>query len=155
MDHVAGPLHILLAGKEGRVWFHIICLKLYQFKRITWWRLSVVDNALQSLMLKKILKKVMVSRNLRQAHLLEVSLTKISGDHETLFIVHHVGLFIHIVFFEPSGLHHCVWSELGRSLPFWPMRALKLQWSQGPLVLCAKWPLDCNRISLSLHLEKK
>ena len=35
MDHVAGPLHNLLAGKEGRIWYNIICLKLYQFKRIT------------------------------------------------------------------------------------------------------------------------
>ena len=34
----------------------------------------------------------MVSRNLRQAHLLEVGLTKIMGDHETLSEVHHVGL---------------------------------------------------------------
>ena len=33
MYHVAGPSHILLAEKEGRVWFSIICLKLYQFER--------------------------------------------------------------------------------------------------------------------------
>ena len=26
MDHVAGPLHILLAKKEGRIWFSVICL---------------------------------------------------------------------------------------------------------------------------------
>ena len=43
---------------------------------------------------EKILKKVMVSRNLRQAHLLEVGLTKIPGDHETLSIVRHVGLHV-------------------------------------------------------------
>ena len=36
----------------------------------------------------------MVSRNLRQAHLLEGGLTKISEDHETLFIVWHVGLHV-------------------------------------------------------------
>ena len=36
MDHGAGPLHILLAVKEGRIWFHvIISLQLYQFKRMT------------------------------------------------------------------------------------------------------------------------
>ena len=44
MDHVAGPLHILLAEKEDMIWFNIICLKLYQFKRITWWCLSVLES---------------------------------------------------------------------------------------------------------------
>ncbi len=38
--------------------------------------------------------KIMVSRNLHQAHLLEVGLTKIPGDHETLSIVRHVGLHV-------------------------------------------------------------
>ena len=33
----------------------------------------------------------MVSRNLCQAHLLEVGVTKIPGDHETLSMVCHVG----------------------------------------------------------------
>ena len=36
----------------------------------------------------------MVSRNLCQAHLLEVGLTKIPGDHETLSIVRHVRLHV-------------------------------------------------------------
>ena len=36
----------------------------------------------------------MVSRNLRQTHLLEVRQTKIPGDHETLSIVRHVGLHV-------------------------------------------------------------
>ena len=43
---------------------------------------------------RKIIKKVMVSRNLCQAHLMEVGLMKILGDHETLSIVHHVGLHV-------------------------------------------------------------
>jgi hypothetical protein len=34
----------------------------------------------------------MVSWNLHQAHFLEVGLTKILGDHETLSKVRHVGL---------------------------------------------------------------
>ena len=38
--------------------------------------------------------KLMVSQILRQAHLLEVGLTKIPGDHETLSIVRHVGLHV-------------------------------------------------------------
>ena len=36
----------------------------------------------------------MVSRNLRQAHLLEVALMKIPGDHETLSIIRHVELHV-------------------------------------------------------------
>ena len=36
----------------------------------------------------------MVSRNLRQAHLLEVGLTKIPRGHETLSIVRHVGVHV-------------------------------------------------------------
>ena len=43
---------------------------------------------------KKIFKKFMVSRNLRKANLLEVGLTKILGDHETLSIVRHVGIHV-------------------------------------------------------------
>ena len=43
----------------------------------------------------KIIQKVMVSRNMHQAHLLKVGLTKILGDHETLSIVRHVGLHVH------------------------------------------------------------
>ena len=36
----------------------------------------------------------MVSRNLNRAHLFEVGLTEIPGDHETLFIVRHVELHV-------------------------------------------------------------
>ena len=32
--------------KEGRIWFNLIYLKLYQFKRITWWRLSILKSIL-------------------------------------------------------------------------------------------------------------
>ena len=38
----------------------------------------------------------MVSQNLRQAHLLEVGLTKIPRDHETLSIVRHIRLRVDI-----------------------------------------------------------
>ena len=51
----------------------------------------VIESALKFVMLKNI-KRIMVSRNLRQAHLLEVGMTKIPGEHETLFLVRHVGL---------------------------------------------------------------
>ena len=60
MDHVAGPLHILLAGKEGRIWFNMICLKLYQFERTTWWCLFVLEFILESI-LKFILEIALIS----------------------------------------------------------------------------------------------
>ena len=44
---------------------------------------------LQYVLLEKIVKKVMVSHILRY-----VELTKIPGNHETLSIVHHVGLHV-------------------------------------------------------------
>ena len=37
-------------------------------------------------------QKIMASWNFRQIHLQEVGLIQIMGDHETLSIVHHVGL---------------------------------------------------------------
>ena len=45
-------------------------------------------------------------------------------------------LFIHEVFFRPLGLHVRVWSELGRSPPFRPIRALRLQWSWAFSLVC-------------------
>ena len=115
MDHVVGPLHILLAEKEGRIWFNIICLKLYQFERTTWWCLFVpkyiLESTLKYVMLKNI-KKIMVSRNLRQAHLLEVGPppNENSGIRETLSIASPpcrtpCRVFIHEVFSGPLGLH--------------------------------------------------
>ena len=50
MDHVPGPLHILLAEKEGRIWFIMIFLNHYQFEKITWWCLCVLDFVLESIM---------------------------------------------------------------------------------------------------------
>jgi hypothetical protein len=50
MDHVARPLHILLVEKEGRTWFNIKCLKLFYFKRIIWWCLSVLEFVLESIL---------------------------------------------------------------------------------------------------------
>ena len=45
----------------------------------------------------KNIRKIMVSLNLHQADLLEVVLPKIPGDHETLFIVRHVGLHVNFL----------------------------------------------------------
>ena len=46
--------------------------------------------------------KKMVSHNLRQAHILEVGLTKIMGDHEILSIVRHVGLHVDFSYMKSS-----------------------------------------------------
>ena len=57
---------------------------------------------------KKILKKTTVSWNFHHTHFLEVGLTKIPGDHETISLVRHVGLHIDLiqeVFFGPLDLH--------------------------------------------------
>ena len=45
-------------------------------------------------------------------------------------------LFIHEFFFGPLGLHLRVRSELGRSPPFRPMRALRSQWSWAFSLVC-------------------
>ena len=43
-----GPLHILSVEKEGGIWYNIICLKLYQFERTTWWCLCVPEFVMES-----------------------------------------------------------------------------------------------------------
>ena len=99
---VAGPLHILLAYKKGRIWVNILCLKLYQFERTTWWCLSalgIYSGSCYGIYPKichvvKNITKIMISQNLHLAHLLEVGLKNSPGDHETLSIVRHVGLHV-------------------------------------------------------------
>jgi hypothetical protein len=87
----------------------------------------------------KIFKKVMVSHNLRQTHLLEVDLTKIPKDHDTLSKVRHVGLHVKshpwnlLWAFRPSP--SCVkrtWTVSALS----PMRTLRLQWSCAFNLVC-------------------
>ena len=68
MDHVARPLHILLAEKEEMIWFNnIICLKPCQFERITWRCLFVLkyvmESAVQSAMLS-VMKFVMLEKDI-------------------------------------------------------------------------------------------
>ena len=91
MDHDARPLHILLTKQRGEDLLNITCLKLYQFRRISWWCLSIMESVLRSIMKYAMLDffKVTVSQILRQSHLLEVGLTQIPEDHETLSIVRH------------------------------------------------------------------
>ena len=61
MDHVAGPLHILLAKKSGGDWVNIICLKSYQFETTIWWCLYVLESILEYVLessLKFVLLKI-------------------------------------------------------------------------------------------------
>ena len=148
MDHVAGSLHILLVGKEGRIWFDVVCLKLYQFEKITWWCLSileyVMEYALQSIPeiyhAGKFIKKVMVSRDF-----FVKPTSKRWAWHQfgrPWNLIHSppcttsCRLFVHGVFFGPLGLHLRVWIELGRSPLFRPMKALRLQWSWAFNLVC-------------------
>ena len=62
-------------------------------------------------------------------------------------------VFIHKFFFEPLGLHLLVWSELGRSPHFQPMRALTLPWlgalslvCEVALTLASPSPMHVNRL---------
>ena len=141
MDHVARPLHILLVEKKGRIWFNIICLKFYQFERTTWWCLFVLKSILDSIMeyslpsvvtyfmLGKILKKSCSPGICVKPTSWRWAWRKFWGPWN---LIHSppcrtpCRCFIHEVFFGHLGLHLCVWSELGRSPPFRPMRALRL-----------------------------
>jgi len=67
--------------------------------------------------------------------------------------------FIHKLFFRLLGFHLLVWSELGRSPSFLPIRVLTLQWSWAFNLLCEVtliifyhiWGPRMNRNSLRKH----
>jgi hypothetical protein len=69
----------------------------------------VLEYALQYVLKSIVLEKIMVSRNFRQTHLLEVGLTQILVDHSPLSIVRHVGLHVDFssinLFWGALGLH--------------------------------------------------
>src|ERR1700737_3680888 len=66
MNHVAGPLHILLAEKEGRIWFNIICLQVDQFKIITLCCFSVLESVMEFSM-QSVLKYVLLEKILKNS----------------------------------------------------------------------------------------
>ena len=100
MDHVAGPLHILLVEKRGDfglIYYVLNSINLRElldgvclFRNLSW---NLVWNMSCNLSCQENIKKK-VSHNLDQAHFLEVGLTKIPGDHDTLYIVRHVGFYV-------------------------------------------------------------
>ena len=75
----------------------------------------------------------MVCWNLCHAYPLEVDLTQIPTNHETLSIVCHVGIYVD---FSSTTISLLVWSDLGRSWPFWPMRNLGMQWARAFSLVC-------------------
>ena len=152
MDHVAGPLHILLAEKEARIWFNIVCLKLYQFKRTTWWCLYVLEY-ITKFALQYILEFVLLKDKIKnQSWSLEICVSPPLGggldenSRRPWNLIHSPPcrtqrrLLIHESFFGPLGSHLRVWSELGRSSPFRPMRALRLQRSWAFGLVCEVKP---------------
>ena len=134
-------------NKEGMLWFNIICLKLYQLERTTWWCLSVLEFVME-FVLQPILKFIMLEKILKNHGVPKfASGPPLGGRLDVNYgrpwnLIHSLPcrnpcrLSIHEVFFGPLGLHLRVWSELGRSPPFWPMRALRLQWSWAFNVVC-------------------
>ena len=146
-----GTIAYFVGRKEGRIWFNIIRLKLYQFERTTWWCLSILETILESI-LESALKYVTLKKYQKNNGLAKSTSSPPLGGrpHENSrrpwSLIHSLPcrtpcrLFIHEVFFGPLVLHLRVWSELGQSPPFRPMRTLRLQWSWA-FSLVLKWPL--------------
>ena len=61
-----GIIAYLLAGKEGKIWFNTICLKLYQFERITWWCLFALESVTE-IALQFVLKSIMLENTLKKS----------------------------------------------------------------------------------------
>jgi hypothetical protein len=129
-----GTIAYFVGKKDGRIWFNIKILKLYQFKRIIWWCLLVLESILEYVLefaMHFVMKVVILEKILKKSWSpgifvsLEVGLTQIPVDHAPLSIVRHVGLHVDFsstnLFFGPLGLHLLAWSELERSPPFRPM----------------------------------
>ena len=81
-----GTIAYFVGGKEGRIWSNIICLKLYQLKRILWWCLSFLESVMEAA-LQYVMKSI----------LLEKILTK--SWSPGIFVIptswtHHVGLHV-------------------------------------------------------------
>ena len=92
MDHVAGPLHILLVEKRGED------LLLYDMSQTLsiWEKYLVVfvrPRNCSAIRLEICHAEINIEYVIQ-----EVGLTKILGDHETLSLVRHVGLYVDFSF---------------------------------------------------------
>ena len=123
-NHTYNKLQTLrLAGNSERrpsTFFNWHALKKIQLEKKYSITLATIDNCFIA----------MVYWNLRQTHLQELVRTQTPTYHAPLSTIWHVGLHVELLF-GPLSIHLLVWSELGRSPPSWPMRALTLQWSPG------------------------
>ena len=150
-----GIIAYFVGGKDRRIWFNIICLKLYQFKRTTWWSLSVLEHVLESVMEYAMQYVINLScwKKYSKSHGLSkfVSDPPLGGRPDAnsgrpCTLIHSMPcrtlcrLFIHKLFFGPLGLHLLVWSELGRSPPFNQWELLQGH-GHGLSTLCVKWAL--------------
>ena len=141
-----GTIAYLLVKKEGTIWFTIICLKLYQFERITWLCLSILkcilESAMQSVMLE-IQKKIHDLSKFSLDPLLAIKNSRRPWNciHSNPPCRTPCRLFIHEVLFGALSLH-LRRSALGRSPPFRPMRTLRLQWSRAFSLVCEVGPKE-------------
>ena len=119
---------------EGRIWFDIIGFKFYWFERITWWCLTVLEFILKPVMEFALQLYFLLEKKLKISGSPKICVKPTSSERPLCRTP--CRLFIHEAFFEPLGLHLGVWSELGRSPPFWPMKALRLQWSRAFSLVC-------------------
>jgi hypothetical protein len=99
-------------------------------QEVTWWCLSILESILESAPeIYPLGKKIIKSWS-----------PKIFVKPCTL--IHNLPcrapcrLFIHELFFGPLDLHLLVWSELGPSPSFRPMRALTWPWSRAFSLVC-------------------
>ena len=151
------------------------CLKLYQFERNTWWYLSIMEYVLESILefvmksaMKYVLKIFILKKYQKNHGLPKFASSPPLGGRPNInsgrpwnliqspLCRTPCRLFIHELFLGPLGLHLRVWSELGPSPPFRPMRALRLQWSWAFSLVCEMvlrttshtsqepWPWKCE-----------
>jgi hypothetical protein len=159
IDHVCGSVAYFVGWKKGGFGLIYCVSKFYYFKRIIWWCLSV----LKSILLEKIVKK---GRDLPECSSGPPPRGGADANYGRPWNLIHSSLcrtpcrlFIHEVFFRPLSLHLHVWSELGRSLSFPPMRALRLQWSWAFSLVCevalraASHYGHLNREALGLNVD--
>jgi hypothetical protein len=135
-----GTIACFVGGKreerrgEERIWFNIICLKLYQFKIIICWCLSFFG------IFPTICHETYLAGNNieKKSWCTGICVRPTSSRwawckfHRPCTLIHNLPcrppcrFFIHEIFLGPLGLHLLVWNELGWSPPFRPMRALPL-----------------------------
>ena len=142
-----GTIAYFVRRKEGRIWFNIIFSNSTNLRELLG-GVSCLKSVLESIMdyilestLKFVLKYVMLKNILKKHGIPKFASGPPLGGrpHENFGrpwnLIHSLAcrtpcrFFIHEVCFGPLSLHLRVQSQLGRSPPFRPMRAFRLQWS--------------------------